>query len=370
MIKDNLLSWLVSNLILSNRQKFDYPGFIIEDLGGKPSRQFFLPESVFARLEKVLEPQISYNIGKKWGYTLSRNSDIPQKKSTGFAIFLEFFVKLVETTYAKNITFTTDLKKSKIQFVADDFTICRKNGLGNIISEGGIAGIWAWMMDDLSVEAIQTQCQGRGDSMCVMIAAPISKLTNDGLKPRLTCKNVSSAPQEWSKYLALNSVRKVSYAKNSFRDLWDAHFFGYHEGKMEYHGERFFLGEASIMYVLEETLQESDKKGKRTGILWNECFNYGVKLAKLSKSGDSTNFIMDFFPALGYGDILVLKKDGKFEILINNFPWFSPADKIDFVFIGAMLSGILTCYKHRPVKLVLSSKVVSEAGFQLVFKER
>jgi len=50
-----------------------------------------------------------------------------------------------------------------------DYIVCRKNGRGEIFSEGGIAGIWSYVCQDPTIEAVQIKCQGREDKWCEVI---------------------------------------------------------------------------------------------------------------------------------------------------------------------------------------------------------
>jgi len=63
-----------------------------------------------------------------------------------------------------------------------DYIVCRKNGRGEIFSEGGIAGIWSYVCQDPTIEAVQIKCQGRGDPECEVIAAPYKEPVKMGYK--------------------------------------------------------------------------------------------------------------------------------------------------------------------------------------------
>ncbi|MBU0586597.1 hypothetical protein KJ780_03725 [Candidatus Micrarchaeota archaeon] len=370
MMKDRLFSWLIDNLINSNKQRFEYPGFIVENLGNM-NREIFLPEQLMVELEKKIDPPLAYRIGKRFGYGFARISNLPKKNSVEFNLFVDFFVKLVETTCAGNITYTRNIKINEIEFSADEFIICRKNGLGHIMAEGAIAGIWAYMLNDPTVEAVQTKCQGRGDKRCVIIAAPATELRKKGLSPISYAKVEKDCTVNQAKYAELNKVRPVNYANNSFKNLLDASLITYDKGKVEYNGERYFLVETSSIYEIEKVLalktSGSDKKNRK--ILWEVGFNYGKHLANIAKISNPYQFIMDFFPALGFGDILVINKDGKIEINIDYYPWVPDAEKTEFILIRAIFSGILSQSLKRNVNLKLMDKHIKSGHLSIHFKE-
>lgn len=45
---------------------------------------------------------------------------------------------------------------------------------------------------------------------------------------------------------------------------------------------------------------------------------------------------MKFFPALGFGDILVTKKKGKYKVYVNYFPWIKWANEVRFYYVSRL----------------------------------
>ena len=106
--------------------------------------------------------------------------------------------------------------------------------------------------------------------------------------------------------------------------------------------------EASFMYILEKELKKVENGLE---ILWQVSFDFGKRLAELAGKQDPCKFIMDFFPALGFGDILVVEKKSKYEVFVNYFPWLEWYDEVDFTMFRGMLSGVISGFIGKNVEL-------------------
>ena len=167
-------------------------------------------------------------------------------------------------------------------------------------------------------------------------------------------------------YEEFNRVRQTRWATNSLRSLIDSGFFEYRHGQVTYRGERFFLCEASFMYILERELKKI-KNGLK--VLWDASFSFGKKLARISGKQDPCKFIMDFFPALGFGDVLALTKRGKYEVYVNYFPWLKWWEEVDFTMFRGMLSGVISGFTGKKVELKKVEKDISGGYFSLYIRE-
>ncbi|MBU5678650.1 MAG: hypothetical protein KQA36_02025, partial [Candidatus Aenigmarchaeota archaeon] len=344
------------------KENIENPGFIIEKIDHNQNREIFIPEMLFCDLESRLKNRkILYIIGKNYGNIYSLICNFPTKNTTkNLSQFIYFLVRAVESIYANLLSHEARIPEKIFILRMKDYIICRKNGLGYIFSEGGIAGIWAYACQDPSIEAIQIKCQGRGDKECEVIAAPYKTLVRMGYKP-IRCKKLEKGKLT-PEYKIFNEIRPTSWARNSLKSLIDAGFFDYKHGQVTYRGERFFLCEASFMYILEKELKKI-KNGLK--ILWDCSFDFGKRLAEISGKQEPCKFIMDFFPALGFGDILALKKKGRYEIFVKYFPWLEWYKDIDFTMFRGMLSGVISGFTGEKVELKKVEKSVSSGYFSL-----
>ena len=75
------------------------------------------------------------------------------------------------------------------------------------------------------------------------------------------------------------------------------------------------------------------------------------KIAEISGKQDPCKFITDFFPALGFGDVLAVTKKGEYEIIVNYFPWLGMYKDIGFTMFRGMLSGVISGFTGKKVEL-------------------
>lgn len=348
------------------------PGFIIEKVRDKPNREVVIPESLLVELEQQIAklpngPSTLYKIGKKFGYSYASICDLPTIKNSSEKQIIRvgyFVVKWIEALYASRILPKPNLKERTIELAFCDYVVCRNNGLGHIFSEGGPAGLWAWMMADPSIEGIQLRCQGRGDDECLCICGPYDVLEERGFAPYV-CRDLEPTRLDET-YLKMNEIRVPSYAKNSLKNLIDSKFVKFRHGQITYKRERFFPVEASFVYILEKEL--SRIKGG-LDILWQVSYDFGKKLAEILERPNPLKFIPDFFSALGYGDIFVTTSREKYEIFVQYFPWLPHWREIDFVMLRGIFSGIISNFVEKPIRLEKISKDISRGYFSLLLTE-
>lgn len=329
------------------------PGYICEKLGYQNFylREIPVPESILIELENRIEQKdILYSIGKKFGWCYSLNSRFPKISESEKNKFIEhshFLVRYMESaSYGKDLSEKVDYEKKIFDLHMKDYIVCSKNGQGQLFSEGGIGGIWAWFVEDKDVECIHKSCQGRGSNGCEVIAAPYSTLVNMGLKP-FRCEELEDLSFDVS-YMDLNKITPAKWTQNSLKTLMDSGIIKYNHGLITYGDERFFLCESTFIYLLERELKKVNGAGE---ILWNVCSNFGRKLCQLSKKQMPGKFIMDFFPALGFGNIIVSHEEGKYRIGVDHFPWTKLYDDIDFIFLRAIFSGYISEYEGKEIRL-------------------
>ena len=381
VIKDKIVSWFVQNILLPKVERIDAPGFItIITVTGKEKvniRELFLPEKLLIELEKKIVKKYKYNgkfclysIGKNFGYIysiLSGYSTIRDNKKD-FLDFAYFLVRWVEATYAKRISHKIDYKNKIFQMKMDNYIICRKNGLGYLLTSGGVAGIWAHVVCDPTIEGVQTKCQGRGDKECELICAPAEILKKRKLK-FFRETNLGKLELD-SDYKDINKIRKTEFARHSLKDLIDSGFFKYSQGVIHYKNERHFLCEASLFYILEKEIKKL-KGGEK--ILFDVSFDYGRNLAeKEEKIKDPKivgNFITDYMSALGWGDILVLNKAGKYSVISNYFPWTKWVGDINFTMFRGIISGLLSGFLNRKITLKKFHTTLSGGYFSVSLDE-
>lgn len=350
-IKDEIVSWFIRNVAIPRLEIIDHPGFIAM----KPlisarvfSRQILMPESFLTDLEnKIVEKygdegrRALYSIGKRFGYRFFIMIEPPTIKEctkTEFRGVAYFVGRFVECTYASEISHKIYFDSNELDLTMDEYIVCRNNGNGYIMTEGGLGGIWAYVMCDPSIEATQPRCQGRGDKKCEVICAPPKILEKKGLT-FFKETNLEDLEIEYDRYEEMNKIRETQYAKNSFEDLINIGFFDYSRGVVKHKDERYFLCEASLPYIIEMELKKLEGATK---ILFDCAFDHGKKIAKLQGECNFQEFMMQFLSACGYGDILVLELGGGYKVTNFYFPWTKFADEVKFEMYRGLVSGLIS----------------------------
>lgn len=375
-VGDQLMAWFLRNMIASRIYDLDNPGFIIERLSGKTKesyrRQFFFPEEVLAEIETRFVTKYGeqahlslYAAGKKFGYSYASVLHFPNMRdnsTTEVNIFSRMLIQYVAVqwaTKAELLICNLQTKEFKVRFW--DYAVCRKSGIGHVLGDGGISGIWAYMMNTPTLEGIQTTCQGKNEGFCEFYVAPKAKLQSNKIN---TCAAVCDADaiENEMEYMEINKIRPTVYARNSMRELIDVGFFKYANKKILFQDSPHFSLEISIFYILEKELSKL-KRGR--DLLFDICFKYGKRIsASYLKTKES---ITDYLSALGFGDIILKGNAKTMEIVANNFPWTDFSEKSDFTLFRGLASGIVSGCVGRNVvfSIIKSERVGTEFSIHL-----
>jgi len=349
-VKDKVVTWWIQNVILPKREIIDRPGFVVTTFTEKKFktylRDFFLPEKLFEIIENRIVQyygdqgrQALYSAGKKFGYLFSSLSNFTTINNTSAKEISDFsylLVRYIEGTYAQQAQHEADVEHKRFNILFDNFIICRHNGLGHIMTEGGIAGIWSYGMQDKSIEGVQLDCQGRGDPRCFVICdfeEKIKEKTN-----KYFCERELLELKSNNTYRILNEIRKTTYVKNSLKDLLDSGFFEFKKGIISYKNNRFFHCDTHLLYLLDDEIVKLPN-GEQT--LFDASFEYGKSLQETYGGINYQKFIPDFFSALGFGDILVIDSD-KLSITFIYYPWTIFSKQSKYIILRGVMSGIVS----------------------------
>jgi|WetSurMetagenome_2_1015567.scaffolds.fasta_scaffold16753_5 hypothetical protein len=370
MVKDEIVSWFIRNLLLPKMEVIDKPGFIITSSGNIQLREILIPETLIIKLEQDIVKtfgeegkQALYSAGKKFGYAYASIANFPTVQNTSaekFKEFAYFLVRWVGTTYSRDIKQNIDIKSKIFELEMHDYIVCSKNGLGNIMSEGGVSGIWAYVICDRTVEGAQISCEGRGDECCRLISAPPEFLKAKGAK-HYTEQNLISTKCSYE-YKERNQIRDTNYCKDSLRTLINVGMFKYEHAMVEFKGERHFLIEASLVYILENELK---KLPNGEHILFQTAFDYGKSLGKRIKQEHSVRFMMDYLSVTGWGDILVIKN----KVLSIYHPWLELSRTSNYTFFRGLASGLLSGLQDRDIILNRAVADTSRGYLNIIAEE-
>lgn len=358
-VKDRVVTWWIKNIITPKREIIDKPGFIVttftEHKRTTYLREFFLSEQLFEFIEnKIVEiygdrgRQALYSAGKKFGYLYASMSNFPtinDISANELSDFAYLVLRYIEGTYAKEAKHKLDFEEKLLTISFDNYIVCRHNGLGYIMLNGAVSGLWAYEMQDKTLEATQLECQGRGDKNCFFISAPVEKLKEKTKK--IFLETDLSEKKLDNRYKALNQIRDSTYSSNSLKSLIDHKFFKYKEGILSYKKLRFFHCESHILYLLEQEILKLPDGEK---ILFDICFNYGKFLQEIYGGENYKKFIKDYYPALGFGDIII--RDSK-EIKISSmyYPWTIYSENSKYIIFRGIISGIISKSLDKSIEL-------------------
>jgi predicted hydrocarbon binding protein/CRISPR/Cas system CSM-associated protein Csm2 small subunit len=349
-VKDRVVNWFIKNIIIPKREIIDKPGFIVNTFGGKNQpiflREFFLSEHLLELIEnRIVEKygdegrHVLYSAGKKFGYIYASMSNFPTIKETKKKEFLDFayfLVRYIETLFATDVQHEINLEDKVFTMNIKDYIICRNNGLGYIMTDGGTAGIWSYALSDKTIEGMQVKCQGRGNNKCQLICAPEKKLKELNNK-FFTEINLQDKKMD-NVYKKLNEIRTTTYSTNSLRDLINANFFQYKGGVLSYKKNRFFACDSHLLYILEDEIAKLENGEK---ILFDVCFEYGKFVRELYSGKNYKKFITDYYPALGFGDINI-SDSNDIKVASVFYPWTIFSEKSRYIIFRGIMSGFIS----------------------------
>lgn len=357
-VKDKVVNWFIQNIIIPRREIIDQPGFVITTFTEQNQTTYlrdpFLSEKLFELIENKITEQYGekgkralYSAGKKFGYLYSSLSNFPTINNCSKKEFLDFayyLVRYIEGTYSRQAKheINIDEKTFSINFV--DYIVCRNNGLGYIMTEGGITGIWAYAIQDKNVEGAQLKCQGRGDESCHLLCGPEEKLKEKTIN--YFCEKDLPDEAFTEIYKTMNEIRPATYSNNSLKDLLDSGFFEYKQGILSYKNIRFFHCESHILYLIEKEISKLENGEK---VLFDICFEYGKYVRNTYGATDYERFISDYYPAIGFGDITVLDKKN-LKIAAIYYPWTKFSENSKYIIFRGIMSGIVSDSKGEIVE--------------------
>jgi predicted hydrocarbon binding protein len=364
VIKEKLISWLIKKFIISNYKNYKFPGFIVVNFNTSKNvffREVLVPEDLISDIElKVINNNLNNkkvlynNIGATLGYNFADLFGVPNLKNSSkedVDKYARFTFKFNFSTWCKNAEikkFDIDNHSAVLEF--DNHIICRKNGLGTVLTEGAEAGFGKYLFSDKSIEVVQSKCQGRGDKTC---------LTNWESDKNSKSQNINII-HNYNLEKKFNSIKPLKYSAKSTYDMIKNKIFKLKEGNISLNNQTLFDCSVLLYYLLEIELPKIRGGGK---LLYDIGFEYGSKIAL----NQPLKFIPDFLSATGWGDILITQKSNKIQVNLFYFPWSSLIDKAkDFYLFKGMLSGMLSSTLKRKIKLKKVRKILKKDSLNLI----
>ncbi len=350
MVIKKIKDWFVKNILLPNNEVIDKPGCILQQFNEQDKqaflREMLFPETVLAQIESTVSKKYGkrgrdaiYKAGKRWGYRYAKGTMFPLRKGTSEKDFLGFmnsFTKMIEAEYSEKFTGKPDLANDSISFEGKNMVVCKKSGQGQLFL-GAWVGCWAYQHQDLTMEGVHPECEGRHDKKCIFICSPRERLKN------VSCivKKDSSLDFELGFY-SLNAPHfsKTDYSLRRFMELGTITYGG---GFFRFGKERLVLNESSSLYFLEEELM----KIHAGSLVFDAAFDYFYQFGKVK----TPEFFIGFLMACGFGEIELYPTGSEFKAVVRNFPWTSLAKKSKFLLLQGAFSGFLSSKVGRKIRL-------------------
>jgi len=355
---DRILSWFLRKAIIPRTIRLDIPGFIVERVESENNiRNMLLPEALIGNIERRIVDKAGqegaqrlYSVGKRFGYRHALISRLPvwegqsafQKRK--FLSAAHFVIKYIGSVYSSDIREVIDLEAKKLTIRANNFVVCRHNGLGLLLTSGGVAGIWACAMNDHTVEGVQTACQGRGDAHCEVVCAPSAELKREGHKVYHERRVTHLALDE--RYRDFNRPRKLEYAETSAQDMINLGVFRYEGGVLSLGDERHFVCGASLVYMLEEEFASDREVGR---VLRETAYEQGRRIGTAAGRRDYRRFVPEYLASCGWGDTLV-SESARLKLRVNFFPWTKWTDDATFTIFKGLVEGMLSELRQKRTK--------------------
>lgn len=376
-IKDSVLAWFVREYVIPNAQVLDKPGFVIFNISGKTpirARQVIVPEQLFVNIENECIDKLGdngkkllYSAGKKFGYGFAIMGGFITKKESDKKKFIEYVMlvnKFIEGTYASLIDGHTEYEKSMVTFFLRNFVVCNKTGHGYFLPLGAGTGLVARLMGDTAVEGIHI-VNGKY-SECTVVCAPKTILEKEYPESEILDEVNLSGLEPSAYYSDLNKVAEISSSSHSFRKYLETGLFSYDHGIVMYKNDRYFIFEASGLYLLSDSLE-----GAGAGnILFDGSFKAGketIESFRLDKNNIQS--LVDIFSAFGWGDVIIHKQGTKVEISIKHFPWTKFSKDSKFTIFKGYFSGILSGFSGRTIILSNMKENINSGYLEVIFSE-
>ena len=349
-VKDKIVDWFIRNIVIPRQEIIDKPGHIILKISKKGAttnlRELAFPERILISTENKVSEQygekgkrILYSIGKKFGYRYASSSFFPTLRDSSEKNIQDFYyylVRYIESTYAHRLTHQIDTKHKFVSMSLDGYICCSENGLGYIMTDGGVAGICAFLFNEPKIEGIQTTCQGRGDKLCTLLCGPPDVLSTKGVE--IFTETDLSGLNILPEYNKINSLRESRYTSKSLRELLDSKLLKYKGGFITGPSGRYSLIEASLMYIMELELSKLNPN-----LLFEISKDFGQSLVYKKMSDDELFvYLSCFVSAMGFGDFMLLRKSGHFSFTCRSFPWTRFSDRSTYSLIRGIVSGVLS----------------------------
>jgi len=350
MVLDKVRKTFMEQVVVPHVFIIDKAGFIILKYSHKGydifMREIAVPEDFFIELEMEVcklkgAKQFLYSVGKDFGWLFNRNCYLYH--GTGSEDDLIKYVRgtltFLNTMYASEMNAKT-ISRDFIKLFLKDYIICRKNGLGYLMTSGAITGGYNYLTNNLKIEGFQIKCQGRGDNHCILICGEPELIQEKYPDAEIFISKITEFDRNDDEYREMNQIREFDEKFDSLQDMMNIGLFGYRGGLLsqkEHKDERYFPVDCSLIHLLESRAKSFDNAEQ---ILFDTAFNFGYKISRDVKTQNSQLYIRNYFAGLGWGDVKLLKDEKGYYATADYIPWSEALTNYNFPILRGFISGL------------------------------
>ena len=367
-IQDKVIKWWVQNMY--SPKIFNYsPGYILivfnNQYGNAFQRLITLSEEIIENIEtRFLEKfgdkgkDLLFESGRVYGSNFAYTAGAPVYDGANIekiSKYLQFSIKFGFYSWAQDFSIEEFVLKDdylKILGKYDNHVVCRHNGLGVLLTESIPLGVLEFVLQK-SVKVTDSKCQGRGDKYCEIVYELGD--AHDMGKQAFNDKN-------FGLYKKYNSIKQVTYTKNSWSDLLKNKVIKISDVGFELHDNIIFTFEISFVHQLEIELNELDGG---SDLLFDICFDWGKKFCE----NQSINFISEMLAVFGYGDVLIKNSGEGYKVYLMHFPWSPNEEKNEkYSIVRGLVSGMLSGVSKKDIKLGAVKKIYEKEKFSITLE--
>lgn len=354
-VTDEVIEWYLTHFVMPRAQVLDTPGFIYFNISGKSpvfARQLVMPESFFCKLEEKIIKELGtegkqklYSLGKKFGYRFSSTGRFFKRGEVDDEKLKQYFKivdKFIEGTYASKFEHELNLAGPAVKVKLNKFVVIDSIGYGFFLPLGGGAGIISWLLNDTSIEGIMLPKEGEDYALLYAPRSVLEKEYN-----QILFENNLSGLELETDYIKMNTPVRIQRTAYSFKQLIDANLFSYNKGIITRGNQRYFLIEASAIYLIEQELE----KENRTKKILDACAFESGKEIMAGNEKYQLKDVVNILTAFGWGDVLIINNNERISVSIDHYPWTKFSDLVEFKVIKNFLEGALSEVCKRRVQL-------------------
>ncbi len=351
--------------VLTKISNLDVAGYVFSSFPtlegiGAVERLAFAPEDLLIALERLVIDKYGakgkrdlYGIGKRSGYNFM---DVLGLAKNEPSYLIDLISRFLSTTYGMISVEKIDVAGRMYALHTKNLVITAKSGGGGyILTVGGAAGIWAYLLSDYSVECCASSI---GDAEYRLVCAEPERLRQMGIGEVIEASDNGEYGIEIDKrrYAAFNTPEKaLSQPPPAFtvniKKLMEAGILRYSNGMMflGVSQARLFTVEISLFYEIERYIDGE--------LVYNAAYSTFCELGRLMRMGMEWHIaIAQLLTSFGMGLVTPIRTGDRMQFAFRGYPWLSDASaKSSFAIMKGAICGFGFGSTERAIEVLNSA---------------